>query len=308
MVNYPWNGRRVLVTGASSGIGREVALRVADRDAQVAILARNKGRLEELAANIIAAGGSEPMILESDLSVRGKASAAAQRILDDWGGMDVLVNNAGGAVGGSVWAVADGDAARADFEVDVWSPLAFIGAFVPGMRARRDGTVVNVTSLRQVITWPSFGQNSGAQAALAQITDTLRLELATDGVHVVEVIPGPIETAVQGPTRLLPGITQAFHDRLGVGKAQQLADMIVEAIETGKERVFCPEESGRWVYEHPVQARAQIAADAARLLGQQERNPAIDTLVIDADHPVILAARQQWEEAHSGAATRQDPS
>jgi short-subunit dehydrogenase len=196
--------------------------------------------------------------------------------------------------------VADTDAARADFEVDVWSPLALIGAFVPGMRQRRDGTVVNVTSVRQVITWPSFGQNSGAQSALAQITETLRLELLADDVHVIEVIPGPAETAMQGPTRLLPGITEAFHDRLGVATPQEVAEAIVEAIELGADRVFCP-ESGRRLYEDPTAARAQIADDVRRMAAQQDRNPEIDTFVVEADHPLILAARAQWEGAHDSA-------
>lgn len=308
MAGYHWNGRRVLVTGASSGIGRVTALLLAARGARVAVLARNRQRLDHLAAEIVAAGGATPLVVECDLSLRGNAAAAAREVLSAWGGVDVLINNAGGAVGGSVWAVADGDAARADFEVDVWSPLALIGAFVVGMRARRDGTVVNVTSLRQVITWPSFGQNSGAQAALAQITETLRLELMPDGVHVVEVIPGPVETAMQGPTRLLPGITEAFHDRLGVATPRHVADMIIEAIENRADRVFCPQESGQQIYENPVQAREQIVEDVRRLMGQQERNPAIDTFVIAADDPLILATRAQWEEAHAGAPATQDPS
>jgi uncharacterized protein len=307
-MGYESVGRRVLVTGASSGIGRETALILAAKGARVCLLARNRQRLDRLALQIVAEGGAAPLVVESDLSVRGNASSAARHIIEQWGGVDVLINNAGGAVGGSVWAVADGDAARADFEVDVWSPLAFIGAFVPGMRQRQDGTVVNVTSVRQVITWPSFGQNSGAQAALAQITETLRLELLADGVHVVEVIPGPVETAMQGPTRLLPGITEAFHDRLGVATPQEVAEAIMEAIELGTDRVFCPAESGRRLYEDPTAARAQIVEDVRRMVTQQDRNPEIDTFVIEADHPLILAARAQWEEAHQGATQSQDPA
>jgi uncharacterized protein len=301
MEEYELRGRRVLVTGASSGIGRALALELGGRGARLALLARRERRLEDLGDQIEDMGGTRPLVVVADLSRRGAAALAAADVETVLGGIDVLLNNAGGAVGGSVWAVADGDAARADFEVDVWAPLALIGAFVPGMRARGHGAVVNVTSLRQVLTWPSFGQNSGAQAALAQITETLRLELAADGVRVVEVIPGPVETAMQGPTRLLPGITEAFHDRLGVARPEDVASATVVAIETGAERVFAPEASGRRVYERPAEARAQIAADARRLLGDLPRNEAIDTLVVDAEHALIRDARDRWEQEHGDA-------
>jgi short-subunit dehydrogenase len=166
------------------------------------------------------------------------------------------------------------------------------------MRARGEGCVVNVTSLRQVITWPSFGQNSAAQAALAQVTETLRLELMRDGVHVVEVIPGPIETAAQGPTALMPGITEAIHDRIGIATPEEISGLIVEAVKERHDRVFCPEETTQKVYENPVAAKAQIAEDVRRIYGELPPNELIDTLVIGADHPLILEARTQWEREH----------
>src|SRR4051812_15502191 len=202
MTNYELGGRRALITGASSGIGWALARAFATEGAQLVLLARRLERLEALAESIAASGAPAPIAIKCDLSVRGAARAAADEVVARLGGVDVLVNNAGGAVGGSVWAVADGDEARTDFEVDFWSPLALVGALVPGMRQRGHGTVVNVTSIRQIVAWPSFGQNASAQSALAQVTETLRLELDRFGVHVVEVIPGPIETPAQGPTRL----------------------------------------------------------------------------------------------------------
>ena len=295
MTAYELEGKRTLVTGASSGIGRALASAMARQGARLVLLARRRERLELLADEIEAAGGLRPSVVVADLSVRGQAEAAARGILDELDGVDILVNNAGGAVGGSTWAVADGDEARADFEVDLWSPLALIGAIVPGMRRRGHGTVVNVTSLRQILVWPSFGQNGAAQAALAMTTETLRLELEPYGVNVVEVIPGPIETPVQGPTSLMPGIVDAIHGRLGTATPEELADRIVAATAEHRDRVFCPEESGRRMYENPVEARAQVSADARRVLAELPPNEMIDTLVVGADHPMVLAARDQWE-------------
>ena len=292
--------KRILVTGASSGIGRALAKAYAAEAASLALLARRRDRLESLAEEIEAAGAPPPSIHIADLSIRGRAGGAAEEVLAG-GPVDVLVNNAGGAVGGSVWAVADGDEARNDFEVDFWSPLALIGAIVPGMRARESGTVINVTSLRQVFAWPSFGQNTAAQCALATITETLRLELEPFGVDVVEVIPGPIETPVQGPTNLIPGIVDAVHGRLGIATPEELAAKIVAATIDHVDRVFCPEESGLQMYENPIEARTELAADARRVRAELPANEMIDTLVVGADHPLILDARRQWEEAHEAA-------
>lgn len=299
MSKYELNGKRVLVTGASSGIGWVLSQRFAEQGAQVVILARRRERLEKLAAAIAAKGSLRPLVLTADLSIKGQAERAVERVEAELGGLDVLVNNAGGAVGGSVWAVADGTEAREDFEVDFWSPLALIGGFVPAMRRRGHGCIVNVTSIRQIIAWPSFGQNSAAQAALAQATETLRLELKPYGVHVVEVIPGPIDTPAQGPTSLLPGIKEAIHDRLGTATPKEISSLIVAGVQRGHPRVFCPEVTTRRAYEDPMAVRAQIAADVERVYGEPSPDETIDTLVIGADHPIVTEARRQWEEQRS---------
>jgi NAD(P)-dependent dehydrogenase (short-subunit alcohol dehydrogenase family) len=305
MPAYDLNAMRVLITGASSGIGWSLAKRFAEHGAQLVIVARRRDRLEKLAAEIAGREWRRPLVVTADLSVRGQADRIVETVDSEVGGLDVLVNNAGSAVGGSVWAVADGEEARADFEVDFWSPLALIGGFVPAMRSRGDGCVVNVTSIRQIIAWPSFGQNSAAQAALAQATETLRLELKRYGVHVVEVIPGPIETPVQGPTSLLPGIKEAIHDRLGTATPEEISALIVDAVRERHDRVFCPEETTRRAYEDPVAVRAAIAADVERVYGELPPNEAIDNLVVGADHPMILEARRQWEEERATDANGQ---
>jgi NAD(P)-dependent dehydrogenase (short-subunit alcohol dehydrogenase family) len=303
MPDYDVRDKRVLITGASSGIGWALAKAFAAEGAKLALVARRRARLERLAEEIDAPPQRKPIIVTADLSVRGRAADAAEKVTDALGGIDVLVNNAGGAVGGSLWAVADGDEARADFEVDFWSPLALIGAFVPAMRARGEGTIVNVTSLRQVMAWPSFGQSTAAQAALALATETLRLELMRDGLHVVEVIPGPIETPIQGPTSLIPGITEVVHDRLGTASPEEISAMIVEAVKRRLDRVFCP-DTVRQMYENPVEVRARTVEDVKRLNRELPPNELIDTLVVEADHPLLLQARDRWEQEHREIAGR----
>src|SRR2546426_9661876 len=109
-------GKRILVTGASSGIGWELAKAFAAQDGRLALLARRRERLERLAKEIGESGGGPPLVVEADLAVRGQAAEAGAHVESELGGVDVLINNAGGAVGGSVWAVADSEEARTAFE------------------------------------------------------------------------------------------------------------------------------------------------------------------------------------------------
>ena len=300
MDRYVLAGRVVVVTGASSGIGWDTARAFANAGARLALVARRADRLRALEKQVSDSFGTETLVLPADLSAPGAARRVADEVAATFGEVDVLVNNAGSAVGGSVWAVADHQEARRYFEVDFWSPLALTGAVVPGMRRRGHGAVVNVTSIRAVLAGPTFGHSSAACAALSQATETLRLELQDSGVRVVEVIPGPIDTPAQGPTRLIPGIVEAVHARLGIAPPSELAQAIVQAVVEGKPRVFCPEATTRAAFEDPVSLRRQIEADVARLLQAGSRLPdeVLDTMVVGADSPLIADARAAWEAEH----------
>ncbi|MGI5320929.1 SDR family NAD(P)-dependent oxidoreductase [Actinomadura nitritigenes] len=276
------DGRRVLVTGASSGIGRAAARAFAAAGAEVLLVARRADRLAGLATAL--GGGTRAIV--ADLAEPGAAAALAERV----GAVDVLVNNAGSEVGGPVSAVGDRPEARRMFEVDWWTPLALIAALVPGMRERGHGTVVNVTSIRQVVSWPSLGHSGAAKAALAHITETLRLELAGSGVGVVEVIPGPVETPALGASRLLPGFVELLDDLFGTGTPERLAELIVAAVREGRPRVFYPEAvENRW--SQPAALRAEIAAAARRV------PPLPGDLVVGPDHPILADARASWEDS-----------
>jgi len=288
----------VLLTGASSGIGRELARVLAGRGARLAIAARRRDRLETLADELAATGHPRPAVFAADLSERGGAAALAEEATAALGHVDVLVNNAGGGVGGSQWSVGDDDAAREAFEVNYWSPLALTKALVPAMRERGRGAVVNVTSMAQVNTWPGFGAYGATKAALGLATETLRLELSGSPVHVLEAIPGPVDTAVQGETRLVPGIDRML-GRVPLGDAAEMARRIVTALERGRAHVIYPRRTAV-AYHLPSVARR----DTRRLAGKvaRETDPAVlegvMSLVVrtgSQGDDVARQAREQWE-------------
>jgi uncharacterized protein len=289
MRGFELKGSRVLLTGASSGIGRELANELLRRGAVVAVAARRRALLEELGA---------AAVIEADLSRRGEAARVATEARAALGGVDVLVNNAGGGVGGAIWAVGDGDAGREAFEVNYFSPLALIHELVPAMRERGRGAVVDVTSMAQVNTWAGFGAYAATKAALATATETLRLELTDSGVHVLEVIPGPVDTAVQGETRLAPGIERMI-DRVPLGDPAELARLTVRALERGRAQLVYPRRAA-FAYALPALFRRDTRRLARKVA--RELDPAVleafGSLVVRSGSqgdPVAREAREAWE-------------
>jgi hypothetical protein len=213
----------------------------------------------------------------------------------------VLINNAGGGVGGRIAAVGDRNEAREAFEINYWSPLALIRALAPGMAQRRHGAVINVTSMAQVSTWPGFGLYAATKAALAVATETLAMELVDSGVHVMEVVPGPVDTAVQGETRLAPGIERMLN-RTPLGDSAVLASMIVRALERGKTRVIYPRRA-RLGYLLPTLVRwdtRRLATRTAREIDPAARE-ALGSLVVrtgSMGDEIAREARKAWERDH----------
>jgi short-subunit dehydrogenase len=296
------DGSRVLLTGASSGIGRELARELADHGAALAISARRRSPLEELAEEIGGSGGPMPTVIVADLSQRGAARALAADAGEALGRIDVLINNAGGGVGGRISVVGDRDEAREAFETNYWSPLALINALVPAMTERARGAVVNVTSMAQVSTWPGFGAYAATKAALGVATETLAMELVDSGVLVIEVIPGPVDTAVQGETRLAPGIERML-DRTPLGDPAVLARLITRALEQGKTRVIYPQRA-RLAYTLPTLVRwdaRRLAARAAKETDTAARET-LGSLVVrtgSMGDAIAREAREEWER-HRG--------
>ncbi len=297
-------GRGVLLTGASSGIGRELALALGGRGARLAITARRTAPLDALADEIAGRGRTRPTVITADLARRGEAAELAEEAQAALGPIDVIVNNAGGGVGGSQWSVGDQDAAREAFEVNYWSPLALTKALVPAMRGRGRGAVVNVTSMAQVNTWMAFGAYGASKAALALATETLRLELSGSPVHVLEAIPGPVDTAVQGETRLVPGIDRMLA-RVPLGDAAEMARRIVRALERCRSNVIYPRRAAL-AYILPALARADTRRLARRVAGETETDvlEGLLSLVVrtgSQGDPVAQQAREAWEQARGRA-------
>ena len=227
-------GSRVLITGASSGIGEATSRALALRGASICIVARRQDRLRWLADEIRVTGAT---VAEHslDLTQEGAAEEAVSTCVNDFGGIDILVNNAGR---GAYLPLVDvtPTIAREMFEINVIAPLGLIRAVVPHMRRSGEGLIVNIGSNAARMGRVNVGLYAATKAALETMSTVARLELAGAGIRVILVSPGrtvsefgekalradPLEPAPEG------GLSPDGDPPV---KAEYVADRILRAIE-----------------------------------------------------------------------------
>lgn len=182
-------GKVVLITGASQGIGAACAAEFARAGARLSLTARNESglRLNSPQGALLTAGDI------TDASDRARLIAAT---LDRYNGIDILINNAGAGLYGPSWSASEEDV-RALMELNFFAPLALTRLAVPHMRARGGGMIVNVGSIAGKMTLPWMNLYSASKYALGSWTEGLRMELRRDGIHTLIVCPGYVQTAFQ---------------------------------------------------------------------------------------------------------------
>jgi short-subunit dehydrogenase len=195
-----------LVTGASSGMGRETAIRLAEKGFQVIAAARRMDRLNELANQF---QGITPK--QVDLSQPEDTEAFCRYISGLPRPVSVLINNAGYSIRGALEDVSM-EAIKRLFEVNLFALIRVTQACLPGMRNLRKGTIVNLSSIVGKFTFPGSGAYAAAKYAVEGITDALRMELAPFGIRVVAIRPGPIATEFNEVGNKLTGDLMARTD------------------------------------------------------------------------------------------------
>ena len=187
-------GKTALITGASSGLGENYALTLADRGAKVILVARRADRLRALADQITAKHGIESAtVLPMDLSSRDAAGSLAKIIMGRGMHVDILVNNAG--FGSTTNFIDESQQAiSAELTVNVHTLVELTRAFLPGMLEKNDGVVINIASTAAFQSLPYMALYGATKAFVLSFTEALWGETRNTGVKVLAVCPGPTAT------------------------------------------------------------------------------------------------------------------
>jgi short-subunit dehydrogenase len=217
-------GKRVVITGASSGIGLETALRVGEAGGEAILVARTREKLEEVAEQIRSKGGTAH-VHPADLAELEDIERLAQEILDAHGGVDVLVNNAGRSIRRSVARSYDRfhDYERT-MQLNYFGALKLILAFLPGMRERKDGHVINVSSIGVQTNTPRFSAYVASKSALDAFSRCAAPECVADNVKFTTVYMPLVRTPMIAPT----DIYKAFPTLTPDEAAEMLTDAMID--------------------------------------------------------------------------------
>ncbi|MEO5622414.1 MAG: SDR family NAD(P)-dependent oxidoreductase, partial [Dokdonella sp.] len=194
-MNDRLDGRVALVTGASSGIGEATALALAARGAHVALAARRRDRLDVLAQRIESEGG-KALVVVADFAEEAQAQRAVAETEAHFGRVDILVNNAGVMYLEPV-ETADLGRWRHMLELNVLGLIAATQAALPGMRARRDGHIVNISSTAGRLATANAAAYAATKFGVVGFSEALRKEVYMDNIRVTVIEPGVVETELR---------------------------------------------------------------------------------------------------------------
>ena len=220
----PLAGRTALVTGASRGIGRATAERLAAAGARVALLARSVEALVQAAEQV----GNGAIAIPCDVSRPESVEGAAQRVADAFGDApDLLVNNAGLFHLQRVEQTTPLDFART-LETNLVAPFLFVHAFLGAMRGRGSGHIVTIGSIADRVAFPENGAYAASKYGLRALHEVMRAELRGSGVRATLVSPGPVDTPLWDPVG--PDTRAGFTPRSAMLPPSAVADAVLYAV------------------------------------------------------------------------------
>jgi len=240
--------KRVVITGAASGLGRALSLRFARERWRIAIADINLDRADETLTMVRSAGG-DGFVQRCDVRRDEDFDALAERVKKEWGGLDVLVNNAGIATAGTVVTTppADWDAI---INISLLGVVRGCRTFVPMLLSQRSGHVVNIASFAAIASAPGMASYNVVKAGVFSLSESLRAEVFDDGVDVTVACPAFFRTnlleSFRGPDPAVKATVARFMDHASV-TADVVANDIYEATMHGRFLVISHADA-RWQY------------------------------------------------------------
>jgi NAD(P)-dependent dehydrogenase (short-subunit alcohol dehydrogenase family) len=209
-------GKVAVITGASKGLGKAMALALAEAGASLALVSRNEKQLNAVAEEV-QAFGTQAKVFVADVTQEEQVAKIERDIVAAYGGVQILINNAGINVRKTI----------TEFTLDEWnsvmntnltSVFLMCRAFVPHMKGHSYGRIINMTSIMSWVSLPGRAAYSSSKTALLGLTRALALELAADAITVNGISPGPFATEMNTPLMQNPEINQQFVSKIPLGR------------------------------------------------------------------------------------------
>ncbi len=223
MINARLDGRVAVVTGASKGLGRQMAESLAEAGATVAVVARSRDLLEEVKSGILARGG-KAFTFVGDVSKELEVTAIANEIRSQAGVPDILINNAGTTLRRPLHEFTL-DEWRHVMSVNVDGPFLCSRAFIPGMIEKRYGRIISIASTMAHVSLPQRAAYSASKCAVLGMTRAMALELAPHNVTANAISPGPFPTEITKVVEKDPAQFAAFNANIPLGRWGKLEEI-----------------------------------------------------------------------------------
>jgi len=225
-----------VITGASKGLGKAMALALAAEGARIALVSRDEARLNEVAGEVIAAGG-DASIFRADVTSEEQVRQAERAILARYGKVSILINNAGVNVRKPVVEFTAEEWHRV-MDTNVTAAFLMCRSFVPAMSGHGYGRILNMTSIMSHVSLPGRIAYSTSKTALLGMTRTLALELAPEGITVNGISPGPFGTEMNKPLMEDAKINAQFLSSIPLGRWGKVEEIGQLAV------YLCSEDAG----------------------------------------------------------------
>jgi short-subunit dehydrogenase len=258
--------RKVMITGASSGIGYSAALQIAAAKGELLLVARTREKLEAVAEKVEAVGGTAH-VHPCDLSDMDDIDRMAAEVLEQHQLVDILVNNAGRSIRRSVARSYDRfhDYQRT-MQINYFGAVKLILDLLPSMRAAKTGHIINISSIGVQTNTPRFGAYIASKAALDAFSRSISSEIIHDGVHITTVYMPLVRTPMIAPTKM--------YDRFPTLSPEEAANMIAEAIRKRPKRVGTTLGNlGQLGYAIAPGAQDLVLNQAIKLIPEGGENP-----------------------------------